>query len=349
MSRKTGVAAVMLALAAGCMLWLYQQPGGVTSRSAVVESERIPIAATVSGVVAETYIAPGDVVKQGQALFALESSGFAAHLASEQALLAKLAASLPGGIAVPSPMAGPPAAPGKDLGTLRLEEEEARKAVAVAAHVYGAASIALTRLGEGAAGAYSVVDPKRQAARITRDEAALALQQAKDAYEKASYARARREMEEKNTARSGMSAALAARIAEYQAQLSRVRLAEQNLAAAVVRAPQGGRVETFAAAGGKSVAAGESLGSILPDHGGALWISARFASADARSLAPGQACLVFAGGGAGLPGRVAAITPPAKAEKEVAVRVILDQNAEPFPVRQGQTVRVTVPAGDAKN
>ncbi len=124
---------------------------------------------------------------------------------------------------------------GKPLAALQTEEETARRHMEIAANAYAAANAAYARLDAGAAPEYAQPDPKRQAALITRDEAALRLRDARNVYEKASYARAQRETQEKRERSHGpVSAALAARIAEYQLQLAAIRLAEQGIAAAVL-------------------------------------------------------------------------------------------------------------------
>lgn len=336
--KKIVTAVIILALA-GMGYFYWQARGAAVSTSAAVDGRLARAVAVVPGTVSEVFVKAGDTVAQGQPLFALDRSGYESALGNARERLAEIAASLPGGIIVPSPMASRAVSPGKSLDALRDEEDEARKAVEVAAHVHASASLALSREHKPGTG--------RQKALIARDEAAISLQRARAAYEKVSYARARKEAEDRAAASNGVvSAALAARIAEYQAQLSRVRLAEQALAGAVVHAPEGGRVLLQAVVVGARVAAGDAPVAILPDMDAVLGVTAFFAPKDAAKLAEGQECAIaLPNGEFAATGRILEVLPSPDSEKDVAVRVNLDQNTATLPVAPGDAVVVTVSVG----
>lgn len=348
MKNKFAVLVVALLIAGAAGYFYLSMPTGLVSTRAVVEGQLVPVTVAVSGQVREVYVAAGQAVAEGQPLFALDKSGHEARLAKERARLAEIAATLPGNLAVPSPTGAHAPRQGKPLAALRAEESEARAAVEVAAGVLASANIALSRTGGGAA-EYAPTDPKRQAALIARDEAAISLNRAKEAFEKASYARAQREAQDKNEAAGGtMSAALAARVAEYQAQISRVRLAEQDLAATVVVAPESGRVAIQTALPGNAVAPGDTPVAILPDKSRGVWVMAFFPKTAGDKLVPGTVCEVsFAADDGNGPrkGRVDAVFPSPDAEKDIAVRVILDQNDEPLQIAPGKEATVTVAVG----
>ncbi|SBW09100.1 exported hypothetical protein [uncultured delta proteobacterium] len=353
MKKKTAIfVLVILAAAAGCY-WLWQARGRISSIEAVVEGRLAPVSATVSGTVKEVYVKAGETVAQGQPLLALDASGMERQLARERAHLAELAAQLPPALLVPSPMGAARVAPGKPLAALRNEEEEARRQVEIAAHTYAAANVAFARADAGASPEYAKPDPKRQAALITRDEAAISLKKARDAYEKASYARAQREMQDKLERLNGpVSAALAARVAEYQLQISRIRLAEQDIAATVLTAPENGTLILMTARPGDTLTPGDTPAAIAPEEKGEVWVIASFAKDDATGLpgwlAEGLACEVTLDGAtATAKGTLARVLPELETEKTVAVRVILDQDGLPAAFSPGKAVTVSVLTGRA--
>lgn len=341
--KKIAVFAAAL-LAAACGFWFWTASGEIVADKAVVEGQVVLAGPAVSGVVAEVYVAAGDVVAAGQPLFAVDASGYEAQLARERAKLAEIAASLPGGVRVVAPVSGRSAQPGKTLAALKAEEEEARKAVATAAHVHAAASVALSRASSGPQGEYAGPGARRQAALIARDEAAIMLRDAREAFDQASYARAKKEAEETSAAANGIvSAALAARIAEYQAQISRVNVAERNLASTVVIAPEGGKVAVQAAARGVVLTSGDTPVVIVPEKSPGIWVTALFPEQEGANLAKGQECVItLQDSGKTLSGSVGAVLPVSGPEKGVAARVIPDQNDAPAILAVGRPVSVTV-------
>lgn len=334
MSRKTAVIAVVaLAVLAGAGYWYWKTPDRVSSISASVEGRYAIVGITVPGVVKEVYVRVGEFVAQAQPLLTLDPSVYQKQLAWERMQLAELASQLPPSMLVPSPRGNALVTPGKPLAALRTEEEEARRAVEVAAHECASANLALSHIDVTAPAGYTQPDPRRQAALIARDEAAIALQKARENHEKASYARAQKEARDKlDTLNGPVSATVAARFAEYQARISRVQLAEQALAEAVILAPESGRV-VHTAQPGTRVAPGDAPVSILPEKRGEWWVAAFFKKADAESFTLGQECIVALVGGSEEPvvGSVAQVAttalPDEEGEKILAVRVKLDQDA----------------------
>lgn len=336
--------AALIALGwAGYRYW--QTSGGVSSVKAVVEGHLVFAGASVPGTVKEVYVKAGDSVARDQPLLALDPSGYEARLARERTQLAEAAAQLPPDLKVPSPRAAQRVVPGKPLAALRQEEDSARMAVEAAAQEYAAANLALSRLQ--ATADLASPSPDRQRALIARDEAARTLQRAKISFEQASYARAQREAQDKTDRANGtVSAALAARMAEYQARLSLVRLAEENLAATVVTAPESGRILAQTARPNGVLAAGDMPVTILPDDSGEMRVLAFFAREAADALTPGRECSVLADGGkTPLPATIDGVQPAPDGEKNVAVRVILDQDALAAGLLPGNEVTVLVRTG----
>lgn len=345
MNKKLAFCIAAVLVLAGAGYWHWSASGVVTAQSASVEGGIVSAEVSVPGVVKDVYVSAGDIVVKDQPLLALESSGYEARLARERAALAEVAASLPPSLLVASPTA-PPAPPGKPLEALRTEEEDARRRAEIAAHEYAAANIAFSRLDARSAG-HSQPDPGRQAALVARDEAALALQAAKAAHEKASYARAQKEAKDKVERMNGaVPAALAARIAEYRARISRVRLAEQDIANTLVLAPETGRVLLVAAGKGDSLSPGDAPVAVAPEKTDNIWVTAFFALPDAEKLVPGQECEVtLEGQSVSAAGRIGRIMPGEGEEKELAVRVILDKDGLPESFTPGRSVSVSVRTG----
>lgn len=341
-----GFAAVALIALGWSGYHYWQKPGGVSSVKAVVEGRLVFAGALVPGTVKEVYVKAGDSVARDQPLLALDSSGYEARLARERTQLAEAAARLPPDLKVPSPRTAQRVVPGKPLAALRQDEDTARMAVEAAAQEYAAANLALSRLQ--AAANISSTNPDRQRALIARDEAARTLQRAKISFEQASYARAQREIQDKiDRANGTVSAALAARMAEYQALLSLVRLAEENLAATVVTAPESGRVLAQTARPNDVLAVADMPVTILPDGSGETRVLAFFAREAAGALTPGRECSVLADGGKrSLPATIDSVQLAPDGEKNVAVRVRLDQDALSAGLLPGNEVTVLVRTGE---
>ena len=336
--KKVAIAAGILLLVAGGY-WYWQMPTTLESVRAVVQGQPTEIVAAVPGSVSEVYTRVGDMVTKGQPLLALNHSGYEDALVEEQTRLAELAASLPAEARVPSPLAPGVLRQEKTLATLRVEEEDARKNLDTAAQTYASASLALSRS--------QTPGTERQKTLIVRDEAGITLQKAKDAFEQASYARARREAQENKTAAGGgtISAGLAARIAEYQVQLLQVRQAERNLAATVVYAPASGQMLLVEVQPGREVVAGDRLVSLLSEDrmNHAATVKAVFTGKDAALLTPGQECGILVPGSVmRSTGRINSVLPPGGPEKEVTVQIDLDQNIDSLSVAPGEPVVVTV-------
>ena len=346
MNKKSILLAVLALAVLGGAFWLWRTPGDTASVNAVVEGRIAAVLAETSGTVKEVYVKAGDAVAQDQPLLALETAGLERQLAQERLRLTELAAQLPPALLVPSPLGGRQASPGKPLAALRSEEEDARRQMETAAHAYAAANVAFARADTNGSPDYAKPDARRQAALIARDEAAIQLGKTKEAYEKASYARARREAQDKLERLNGpVSAALAARIAEYQLQLSRVRLAEEAIASTVLTAPESGRVLLLTVQAGNTVQAGDTPVAILPEEKSDLWVFAFFAREDKDKLATGRACRVrLHGSSAEAGGTIARFLPERETEKTVAVHVVLDQDGLPAAFSPGETVSVSVRA-----
>ncbi|CAK7010432.1 MAG: hypothetical protein DELT_02059 [Desulfovibrio sp.] len=341
--KKKALMTLAAIAAVAVAFWYWQLPVRIVAESARLEGGVIGVSVSVPGTVREAYITAGEGVAEGQPLFALDKSAYETYLAKERRILADIASTIPANVLVSSPTAAQGVAPGKPLAALRSEEDDARKRVEVASHVFAAANIDLSRYD--AAGKKN--GPERQRLLIKRDEAAIGLKTAKDAHEKISYARAQREALDKTLLANDklMSAGLAARIAEYQAQISQVRLAEQNLAATVVTSPVQGKVAFMAATSGTRLAAGDVPVSIVPNATKDIWVEAFFTPEEASALRVNQECVVVFDGTKEVKGLITAIEPPSQEEKRFATHIVLDQNGDVPGSMIGKGVSVHVPIG----
>lgn len=337
---------VLFIVAAAGGYWYWQYSGRLISTRAEVESRLVFVAAAVPGEVRAVRVAPGDSVVRGQTLLILDNSGPMARLARERASLAEAAAALPKNMAVPSPTAWREETPGKSFAALRAEESAARAAVEVAAGVLASANITFARLESGAASAQGASAAQKQAARIARDEAAIVLDAAKEALEQASLARARREaMEKKNAPDGTVSSLVAARLAEYQARLSRVDIAERELAATTIVAPESGRIAALTASPGTVLAVGDAPVLIAPENGRGISVTAYFPATAAGKISPDQACAVVFADDAkreGFTGRVDTVLEAPEEGGEIPVRVLPDQSDVSLAAFAGRPVVVTV-------
>lgn len=334
----------LVALAAVAGYVLLQPEPAITSLKASVEGRTVPVVVSVPGSVKEVMATQGDRVSAGQALFRLDATTHEQSLAQERANLAAIAAMLPPQATVTSPTA-PVEPEGKSLEAVREEEENAWKRMEKASAAHASASVRLALLQRRKAS--GAVVPQQTLAEAVEAEAhaKTILRDAKKQYEKASYARAKRELEERDTAGKGMaSAALASRIATYQAQLSRVRLAEQHLAATLVTAPESGVVLFMGVKPGFAVETGDAAVTLLAGGGDSLWVSASFAAKAMPRLESGLPCTVTTASGMTIPGTVGAVLPSASggknAEASARIRLHPVQDA-PLPAI-GEAVTVTV-------
>ena len=342
MSKKVVICGVaVLAVFAGLM-WFLRSPETITSIDAVVEGRIVAVGLDVSGVVKTVHVRAGDAVAKNQPLLKLDAAAFERQLAQERTRLAEIAAQLPPKLLVPSPGSAQPAL-GKTLTALRGEEEAAKARVEAAAQAAAQADIAFARLNARS----SATQSERESARIAKEEAAAGLKKARDEFEKVSYARAQRERQDSvDKSNEVVSAALAALLAQYQAQIYQVRLAERNLAATTLIAPENGTVFLLAAQPGRTVAIGDSPVAILPEKDGELWIFAEFSAEDKAILLDGTPCEVtLEGSAARMRATLDGLLPGQETEKRVAVRVTLDQQALPPDLSPGKAVSVLVSGG----
>lgn len=346
MKNKTALAFLVVLLAGGAF-WYFRLPDRVVSEAARLEGGTVGVTVAVPGTVRKAFVSVGDPVTEGQPLFALDPAEYEAILARERASLAEMAAAIPAGVLVPSPVSGDSVSRDASLSELRREEEQARKNVEAASHALAVANIALSRRDAARGAEGGKEDAARQRVLIERDEAAILLMAAREAYEKASYARARKEALEKTLLGGGkpVPAILAARVAEYQAQISRVRLAEQNLADTVVAAPENGKIALMAALPGVRLAADDVPVSIVPQKTKDIWATAFFDPAAQQALQVNAECAVVFPGGKTVKGFIGAVRPPLDGETRFAAHVVLDQSAIVSLPAVGQEISVYVVTG----
>ncbi len=338
---------VILAGMAG--VWWWYGSGRINAGAATVEGRTLTVAVKVPGAVQEIPVRAGDVVQRGQALLYLDAAEYDAAVADERATLAKMAASLPPQALVRHPDKNV-MPDDKSLASARAEESALRKAVEVASDAQARAAVALSMLLQNPAGKKpdsSALASARQA----DDMARAALEKAKSDFEKASYSRAVAEAAERGAAGSGgqVPAGLATQIAQYNAQLARVRLAEGSRAATTVRAPLPGRVLQVAVRPGQVLEAGNAGITLLPDADDGLWVTAVFAPEQAGRLRFGQECDIVlpARGNLTLKGRITDLQPAAQGRKNATARIVFtDYAALPQGFAPGESATVTVFARD---
>ena len=327
-------------------IWWWYASGTIKSANAFIDGKTVAIATKIRGQVLEAPVKVGDSVKKGQLLFRLDSSDYDTLAAEARAFLARIAATLPPQALVQHPDKAPQHE-GKTLADARAEENALRKAVEAASDAQARAAVALAASQQHAARQKTdAIASARQA-----DEAArVALEKAKNDFEKASYVRATLEAEERKSSDAQVPAALAAQVALYNAQLAQVRQAEAKRTAAVVLAPFSGQIVEVAIQAGQEVTPGSAGVRLLPATESGLWITAEFTPGQAAGLVAGQECDITLRNEITVKGRIADLpTAPAQGQKNLAVRVIFSDYASlPSGLAIGESAVVNVAARSPK-
>ena len=332
--------ACAIAALAGYIWW---QSSAITSIKASVGGRMVTVTAAGSGTVEEVLVHAGDTVTAGQVLFRLNSAAFAQDLAREQSRLAAIAETLPAealALFASTQKAGEKTT--ATLAQLREEEEKARVEMEKASDANASASIALARLNSLQASGKRVDRAEQRNAAAEVEHTKTLLAEARKTHEKASYARALRETEERTPA---ASAAMASRMTEYQTQLDRVKASEQALETRRVSAPEAGRVLALGVQPGFAVEAGDAVITLAAEDKGIPWIHAFFPASAKNSLRTGQACdVTFTASGKALSGVISTLMPPTAdtPTDTIGVRITLSlaQDTQHPPV--GEAARVTV-------
>ncbi len=335
---------LVLILAGMGGIWLWYSSGKIMAQSAVVDGRTLSVTAKIPGYVQEAPVNKGDMVRKGQLLFRLDRTEYEVGVAEERMMLAKIAATLPPQALVRHPDKAPPA-DGKTLAQARTEENTLRKALEAASDAQARASLALATLMQRPASERS--DEALAAARRAEDAARAALEKGKSDFEKTSNQRATLEAEERRVQTPGgqVPAALAAQVAAYNAQMARVKVTEENLAATSVLAPRSGRVIEMTVRAGQTIEPGAAGVTIAPEGEDGLWITAVFTPEQAARLSPGQECDVVlpARGNLALKGRIEGISPAARGQKNAAARIVfVDYGALPQGLAPGEAATVTI-------
>jgi multidrug resistance efflux pump len=182
-----------------------------------------------------------------------------------------------------------------------------------------------------------IPEERRQEALLAHERAKRVLEQARAEYETRSLARAAAVAELRDLRAAARDSGLNLR--EYEEQRARTRAAEENLGAAVLRAPEDGFVTEIAAAPDATLTAGQTALQFLPLAASpeiVLFVSEKTAAL----LAPGQRCAIRIASVPGpLEGAVASLSPrPADSrdnredggeEENILVRIRLAFKTQP--------------------
>jgi HlyD family secretion protein len=232
--RVVVVLALVLAAGAGAYVWLAPEEDGPRAFQGYMEGNLVYMAPEEGGRIDKMDVEPGDEVKEGQFLFALESSVRVAERNEAEARLRQAEAQLAN---LKAAQQRP-----EQIAVLRAQEERAKAALD-----------------------YSRGELERQRTLFLRGYSAKArLDQAEAAFErdKAALAEARRQIEAAQL--SGRSAEIDAAEASVRAFDAAVKQAETKVAKRRVVSPANARVQDVFFRAGEVVNAGQPVLSLLP-------------------------------------------------------------------------------------
>ncbi len=314
---KKLITAVVLLTCAAASFWILRQIiWNTDSLEAQVEGSSVALSPTVPGKVVSIAVKEGEPVFPGQELYRLESGDLEKVLRDARSLLESLAASLP-------PELLRDEGDGHELVPLaRQEEDQAYKNLQRLSEAKAKADFSLARTRVQ----YNRGQASQEAVALAVDQAEKAeeaLARAKAVHEAASLARVRAE---RATSRAG---GLAERLALYRAQAGQVRMAEDMLAATVIRAPGPGMVTRITVRTGEDALAGAQAIFVMPYTLEHMWVSAHFKPTLKPELTIGSRCVIRLSGfdGPELEGRIIDIFPEEQSSSgkdSLPVRVSLD-------------------------
>jgi multidrug resistance efflux pump len=293
--------AVALAICAGVALYIYleAQPGDASLVGIVRETE-IRIAPEIGGTLAAFLVKPGQEVRQGEALFVLDSPELAAAL--EEAKANEAAAK---------------ATRDNVYAGIRIEQVESlARGIAIADSNLTLAQQEYAR----AAALSSTGDTSKQArdeaaAALYKARAALALAQARYAAAKAGPTAEQRASADATLAASGAAVAVA------QAQLDKVR----------PTAPADGTVDVQIAEPGEAVRAGEPVMTIAVRDKG--WFSFTLREDRLKEMSVGSRIVLRSADGSRLPATVTELRPLGEFATWRATRAVGDHDLNSFLLR----------------
>jgi multidrug resistance efflux pump len=299
--REILLAAAGLLLIGGGLYWFYADQISLTGR---VTGAAIPVKAPIAGTVSRIPAREGQSVPKGEPLLFLKDDGLRDALERERQALARMEAAVPPSLR-PS-LAG--TAPNLEalIPLAQQAEAEALRFVGEASTAEAGAAVAARRAAllrqEG-----RIAEERRQEALLAHERTKKVLEQARAEYENKSLARAAAVAELRGLREAMRGAGLNMR--EYEEQRARTRTAEENLGAAVLRAPEDGFVTEILAGPDATLTAGQTALHFLPLAASpeiVLFVSEKTAAL----LAPGQRCVVRVASVPGaLEGAVASLSP----------------------------------------
>lgn len=360
-----GGAVLLVLVCCGLVFWLGKGPVDPDAR---VEGRIVSLASGADGRVGAVLVQEHQLVKAGEPLIRLDDGYFSARLAEARARLDALRMGLApqalegGGIRSGSAVAEE--AIRARIQAYREQENAARRDVEQLSTDHAKLLLEARRL-EAQGGSSAAARDRMNKARLAELSAREALEMAQRRFEAISRARASSDGElVRYRAELAALARMPAGLRESQlASLeAKVREAELDLAAAVIVSPLDGQVAGLAVTVGSAVRRGQTVAVVSPVLPADLWISARFAQADAASVIIGDQCTVTfpdypnvklagvvastreATAEAALAQNVPGTGAGAARSSGMAVRIAIpDYNAETMPVLQvGMKARVSM-------
>lgn len=358
---RLGVAAGILFLVLGGFR-LWYGAGGISDDDARVEGKLQLLTAGVAGRVAAVCVSDNQTVQSGEELIRLEEGPLKAALAEARARLEAVRGGVPAAFIGPS---NAPSAVGSAdqamqaaIEAARNEELSVRREFEHLTTLHAQALLEVRRLDALPGGRRPSVE-QRNKARLAEIEARGNMEEAGNRLAAMSRARAASEAELRRFRaemqrldRGAVPDVL--RESRVELETARVQEAEENVAAAVLRAAVDGRVERLEALPGMEVSKGRLLGVVVPTRPENLWFMMRVPASRASEVEPGMACkiVVPALSGRTFKGVVSGVSeqheaPDATAVERtentgVLVRVALLEQGETLELQIGMRAEVTV-------
>ncbi len=293
--KKSWLAGLLVLALIGGGLWIWLAFGGPKDSQARVDGRVHVLSVGTDGRVSEIPVAENDLVRSGQPLIVLEDEYLKARVAEARTRLNSLRT----GLAAEGDPGGKRSAAAEEAIRARMQlareqETAARRDVEQLSMEHARLQLEARRL-DALTGARTPSLERINMARLAELTAREALENAQRRLATISRARSAADGElgryraELNAARQMPAEMRQNRLALLE---SRVREAEQDLAAAVLASPIDGQVTQLDVAVGTSVRRGQSVVTVSPIRAEDLWITAHFTPADAERINMGAPCTV---------------------------------------------------------
>ncbi|SHN49918.1 HlyD family secretion protein [Desulfovibrio litoralis] len=278
MSIKSKVISIVMILGViGFGYWFWLGGQELKTDNAVVEGDIIPIYAGISGYINKAELNNNDEVKAGDLLVSFDTTEYIMALTDENAKLAKMKQL--------SPNLGMSDAPTRNssLQQLQHNEEVLKQELSHYSTLHAQAMIELSRVKNLVAQG-SMSAEQLEIARNAENVIKSNLELVKFKMETASRARAAKDQEIQQTLSDLDSAYVRFTNQDYEAQVARVRKAEEELQRCYIKAPISGYIINKNVKVGKMAEKGQELLQIIPKNPKGLWINSTFSRTDAEKI-----------------------------------------------------------------